>query len=327
MRDMATRGEPGVTTRRSISGGSTGAVELPVVTDLPWSGAGAALSESPMAQGLRRLRRSTTSRVGAVIVMVLILVAIFADVLAPHSPIASDQNRTFLPPSWDAPLGTDQLGRDMLSRIIHGGRVSLAVGVASVLLALFVGVPLGMLAGYYGGRIDAVVMRIMDLILAFPIYLLAILVMVIFTPTAGLIGTIKVVAAIAIVRIPIYARLVRGSVLSVKEKEYIEASRALGQQDLAVLTRHVLPNCLAPIVVTTTLGIATAIIVEATLSFLGLGTQPPTPSWGWDLKANVAFIQMSPWLAIFPGLAIFVTVLGFNLFGDGLRDALDPRLK
>ena len=151
--------------------------------------------------------------------------------------------------------------------------------------------------------------------------------MVIFTPTAGVIGTVKVVAAIAIVRIPIYARVVRGSVLSVKEKEYIEASRALGQRDLAVITRHVLPNCLAPIVVATTLGIATAIIVEATLSFLGLGTQPPTPSWGWDLKANVAFIQANAWLALFPGLAIFVTVLGFNLFGDGLRDALDPRLK
>ena len=167
----------------------------------------------------------------------------------------------------------------------------------------------------------------MDLILAFPIYLLAIILMVIFTPTAGLIGTIKVTGAIAIVRIPIYARLVRGSVLSIKEKEYIEACRALGVRDPWILFGHVLPNCLAPIIVTTTLGIATSIIVEATLSFLGLGTQPPTPSWGWDLKANVAFIQANLWLSLFPGLAIFVTVLGFNLFGDGLRDALDPRLK
>jgi ABC-type dipeptide/oligopeptide/nickel transport system permease subunit len=137
----------------------------------------------------------------------------------------------------------------------------------------------------------------------------------------------KVTGAIAIVRIPIYARLVRGSVLSIKEKEYIEACRALGVRDPSTLLRHVLPNCLAPIIVTTTLGIATSIIVEATLSFLGLGTQPPTPSWGWDLKANVAFIQANSWLSLFPGLAIFVTVLGFNLFGDGLRDALDPRLK
>jgi peptide/nickel transport system permease protein len=215
----------------------------------------------------------------------------------------------------------------MLSRLLHGSRISLAVGVSSVLLALFIGVPFGMIAGYYGGRVDSVVMRLMDLVLAFPIYLLAIILMVIFTPTAGVVGTIRIVGAIAIVRIPIYARLVRGSVLSVKEKEYIEACRALGVGNSWILLRHVLPNCLAPIIVTTTLGIATSIIVEATLSFLGLGTQPPTPSWGWDLKANVAFIQANPWLALFPGLAILVTVLGFNLFGDGLRDALDPRLK
>jgi peptide/nickel transport system permease protein len=286
-----------------------------------------AQSESPLMQGLRRLRRSHTALVGVAIVLALVVVAVFADALAPQSPTASDQTRTFQRPSWEHPLGTDQLGRDMLSRVVHGTRISLAVGVSSVLLALFVGVPLGMIAGYYGGRIDAAVMRAMDLVLAFPIYLLAIILMVIFTPTAGLFGTIKVVGAIAIVRVPIYARLVRGSVLSVKEKEYVEACRALGVRDPSILVRHVLPNCLAPIIVTTTLGIATSIIVEATLSFLGLGTQPPTPSWGWDLKANVAFIQLNPWLSLFPGLAIFVTVLGFNLFGDGLRDALDPRLK
>jgi peptide/nickel transport system permease protein len=288
---------------------------------------GAARSESPTAQALRRLRRSVTALVGSVIVAVLLAVALFADALAPRSPITSDQTHTFQRPSLAYPLGTDQLGRDMLSRIVHGSRISLAVGVASVLFALFLGVPLGLIAGYYGGRIDNVIMRVMDLVLAFPIYLLAIILMVIFTPTAGLIGSVKVVGAIAIVRIPIYARLVRGSVLSIKEKEYIEACRALGVRDLSILARHVLPNCLAPIIVTTTLGIATSIIVEATLSFLGLGTQPPTPSWGWDLKANVAFIHQYPWLSLFPGLAIFVTVLGFNLFGDGLRDALDPRLK
>ena len=225
------------------------------------------------------------------------------------------------------PLLIEGLIARMLSRVIHGTRISLMVGVSSVVLALFVGVPLGMIAGFYGGRVDLLVMRVMDLILAFPIYLLAVILMVMFTPTAGLIGIVKVTGAIAIVRIPIYARLVRGSVLSVREKEYIEACRALGVRDGWILFRHVLPNCLAPIIVTTTLGIATSIIVEATLSFLGLGTQPPTPSWGWDLKANVAFIQDNAWLALFPGLAIFVTVLGFNLFGDGLRDALDPRLK
>jgi peptide/nickel transport system permease protein len=308
-----------------IRGGSVSEAELPTVRGIGLPAV--SRSQTPLAQALRRLRRSMTALVGAAIVAVLLVVAIFADVLAPQSPIASDQHLTFARPSWDHPLGTDQLGRDMLSRIIHGTRISLLVGVSSVLLALFVGVPLGMIAGYYGGRIDTAVMRVMDLVLAFPIYLLAVILMVIFTPTAGLIGTIKVTGAIAIVRIPIYARLVRGSVLSVKEKEFIEACRALGVRDPWIIFGHVLPNCLAPIIVTTTLGIATSIIVEATLSFLGLGTQPPTPSWGWDLKANVAFIQANMWLSLFPGLAIFVTVLGFNLFGDGLRDALDPRLK
>jgi peptide/nickel transport system permease protein len=312
-----------------IRGGSVPEVELPGVAGVAgvaWSEP-AARSESPLAQGLRRLRRSATAMVGVAIVVLLLVVAIFADVLAPESPTASDQTQTFAAPSRAHPLGTDQLGRDMLSRVIHGTRISLLVGVSSVVLALFLGVPLGMVAGYYGGHVDTGVMRVMDLILAFPIYLLAIILMVMFTPTAGLIGTMKVTGAIAIVRIPIYARLVRGSVLSIKEKEYVEACRALGVRDPWILFRHVLPNCLAPIIVTTTLGIATSIIVEATLSFLGLGTQPPTPSWGWDLKANVAFIQANAWLSLFPGLAIFVTVLGFNLFGDGLRDALDPRLK
>jgi peptide/nickel transport system permease protein len=311
---------------RPISGGSVQEAGLPRLGDVAWP-APATRSESPFAQGVRRLRRSATALVGVAIVALLLVVAVFADVLAPGSPTASDQGRTFAAPSWDHPLGTDQLGRDMLSRVIHGTRISLLVGVSSVVLALFVGVPLGMVAGFYGGRVDTGVMRVMDLILAFPVYLLAIILMVIFAPTAGLIGTMKVTGAIAIVRIPIYARLVRGSVLSIKEKEYIEACRALGVRDPWILFRHVLPNCLAPIIVTTTLGIATSIIVEATLSFLGLGTQPPTPSWGWDLKANVAFIQANAWLSLFPGLAIFVTVLGFNLFGDGLRDALDPRLK
>ena len=304
--------------------GALGEAGLPLEVRAPGLRARAG---SPVREAIRRLRGSRTAVVGAAIVVALVVVALGADVLAPQSPIASDQSQTFARPSADHPLGTDQLGRDMLSRVIHGSRVSLLVGVSSVILALGIGVPLGLIAGYVGGRVDGLVMRAMDLVLAFPVYLLAIIIMIMFTPTAGLLGTVKVVGAIAIVRIPIYARLVRGSVLSIKEKEFIEACRALGARDPAIVLRHVLPNCLAPIIVTTTLGIATAIIVEATLSFLGLGTQPPTPSWGWDLKANVAFIQANPWLSLFPGLAIFVTVLGFNLFGDGLRDALDPRLK
>jgi peptide/nickel transport system permease protein len=315
------------TVEQGPSAGALGDLRVGRVGELVPDPRAVETSESPFWQGVRRLRRSRTAMFGAAIALVVVLVAAFADVLAPHSPTDSDQMQTFQQPSRAHPLGTDQLGRDMLSRIIHGTRISLAVGFASVILALVLGVPLGMIGGYYGGRIDGAIMRAMDLILSFPVYLLAIILMVIFTPTAGVLGTIKVVGAIAIVRIPIYARLVRGSVLSIKEKEYIESCRALGQRDPWILARHVLPNCMAPIIVTTTLGIATSIIVEASLSFLGLGTQPPTPSWGWDLKANVAFIQSNLWLSLFPGLAIFVTVLGFNLFGDGLRDALDPRLK
>ena len=284
-------------------------------------------SETLYAQTIRRFKRSHTAIVGLAIVILLILVAIFADVLAPYSPTANHPSEMFQTPSRQHLLGTDQFGRDMLSRIIHGSRVSLAIGLASVVLAFGIGIPLGVVAGFYGGKTDTFVMRAMDVILAFPVILLAIVIMIMFTPTAGFWGIMKVTAAIAIVRIPIYARLVRGSVLSIKEKEYIEACHALGQRDPKILIFHILPNCLAPIIVTGTLSIATAIIVEAALSFLGVGIQPPTPSWGWDLKANVAWIQQNAWLAVAPGCAIFITVLGFNLFGDGLRDALDPRMK
>jgi peptide/nickel transport system permease protein len=284
-------------------------------------------SESQFALAARRLKRSYTSLFGLGVVILLILVAVFADVLAPYSPTINSPDETLQHPSAQHLFGTDQFGRDMMSRIIHGSRVSLAVGLSSVLLAIFVGVPLGIIAGFYGGKMDTLIMRSMDLILAFPVILLAIVIMIMFTPTAGLLGAMKVILAIGIVRIPIYARLVRGSVLSIKEKEYVEACHALGQRVSKVLFFNILPNCLAPIIVAGSLSVATAIIVEASLSFLGVGTQPPTPSWGWDLKANVAWIQENPWLTLCPGFAIFVTVLGFNLLGDGLRDALDPRMK
>jgi len=284
-------------------------------------------SEALLAQTARRLARSKTALFGLAMVVLLVLVAVCADFLAPYSPTNNAPAKTFQTPNHTHLLGTDQFGRDVLSRIIHGSRISLAVGLSSVLLAIFLGVPLGVIAGFYGGKIDSTVMRCMDLILAFPIHLLAIVLIVMFTPTAGVIGTIKMTSAIAIVRIPIFARLVRGSTLSIKEKEYIEACRALGQRAPKILLWHILPNCMAPIIVTATLSIATAITLEASLSFLGLGTQPPTPSWGWDLKANVAWIQQNPWISLAPGFAICLTVLGFNLFGDGLRDALDPRLK
>ena len=307
----------------ATSGSSATAVIEPAAP-VRWAGVS---SESLLAQTARRLKRSYTALFGLGIVVLLVLTAIFADVLAPYDPVINSVDEMFQGPSLTHWLGTDQFGRDMLSRIIHGSRISLAVGLSSVLLAIFVGVPLGIVGGFYGGKVDTLIMRAMDLILAFPVFLLAIVIMIMFTPTAGLLGAMKIILAIGIVRVPIYARLVRGSVLSIKEKEYVEACHALGQHDPKILLRHILPNCMAPIIVTGTLSIATAIIVEASLSFLGLGTQPPTPSWGWDLKANVAWIQQTPWLALGPGFAIFITVLGFNLFGDGLRDALDPRLK
>jgi peptide/nickel transport system permease protein len=270
---------------------------------------------------LLRLWRSKTAVVGLAIIVLLFLVAALADIIAPYSPTQTTPSSISVP-TWQHPMGTDLLGRDVFSRVIHGSRVSVYVGVVSILLAIFVGIPLGMMAGFYGGRTDQVIMRLMDVMLAFPIFLLAIVIMVILKPS-----TMNVVLALAIVRIPILARIVRGSVLSVKENEYIEAVKALSLSQPRVLGRHVLPNCLAPIIVTATLDIGNAIIIEASLSFLGLGTQPPTPTWGWDLKQNLTLIELNPWITIFPGLAILVTVLAFNLLGDGLRDALDPRLK
>jgi peptide/nickel transport system permease protein len=270
---------------------------------------------------LQRLRRSKTAMVGLAIVVLLLLVAALASLIAPYSPTQTGPV-SISPPTWDNLMGTDLLGRDVFSRVIHGSRVSVYVGVVSIIASLLIGIPLGTIAGFYGGRIDNLIMRFMDVMLAFPIFLLAIVLMVILEPS-----TMNVVLALAIVRIPILARIVRGSVLSVKENEYIEAVKALSLSQVRTLSRHVLPNCLAPIIVTSTLNIGNAIILEASLSFLGLGTQPPTPTWGWDLKQNLTLIEINPWITIFPGLAILVTVLAFNLLGDGLRDALDPRLK
>jgi peptide/nickel transport system permease protein len=280
-----------------------------------------AAGKSLQAMAWRHMWRKQTALVGLGIIIVLVATALLADVLAPQDPTATG-GEPMSPPTWQNPLGTDILGRDMLSRVMHGSRIAIYVGVLSLVLAIFVGIPLGVIAGFYGGAVDNVIMRLMDVILAFPIFLLAIVIMVILEPS-----TINVVIALGIVRIPIYARIVRGSVLSIKSLTYIEAAKALAVRDVRLLWRHILPNCMAPIIVTSTLSVGTSIIVEASLSFLGLGTQPPTPSWGWDLKANLMILEINPWVCIFPGIAIFLTVLAFNLFGDGLRDALDPRLK
>ncbi|HXH11028.1 MAG TPA: ABC transporter permease [Alphaproteobacteria bacterium] len=270
----------------------------------------------------RRLRRSHTAMFGMGIAALVFLVAIFADVIAPYGYADMHPENMLQGPSWQYWFGTDQMGRDVLSRVIYGSRISIYVGVVSTIFGALMGIPLGIIAAYYGGVIDNFIMRLIDIWVAFPNFLLALVISVILGPSVT-----NVVIALAIVRVPTQARVMRGTALSIKENEYVQAARAVGVQDFRLLLRYILPNCMAPIIVLGTLEVATAIIVEAALSFLGLGTQPPTPSWGWDLRANVVFIEDNPWIAIFPGLAIFITVLGFNLFGDGLRDALDPRLK
>jgi peptide/nickel transport system permease protein len=272
---------------------------------------------------LRRLARSYSALWGLCMVGMLLAMAALANVIAPYGPAQIVAGGGSLEmPSWQHPMGVDLLGRDVLSRVLYSSRIAFYVGIVSIILSLLPGVPLGIVAGFYGGRIDKAIMAVMDVILAFPIFLLAIVIMVILEPS-----TTNVVVALGVVRIPIFARVVRSSVLSVKENEYIEAVRALALGQWRLLFRHILPNCMAPLIVTSTLSIATSILIESSLSFLGLGTQPPTPSWGWDLKANLVFIDVNPWIVIFPGLAIFLTTLAFNMFGDGLRDALDPRLK
>jgi peptide/nickel transport system permease protein len=281
-----------------------------------------AAGRSLQAMAWRQLGRKRTALVGMGLIVVLVLTAILADVLAPYEPTATGSGVPMSLPNWQHPLGTDMLGRDMLSRVLYGSRVALYVGVLSLVLPICAGIPLGVISGFYGGVLDNVIMRLMDIMLAFPIFLLAIVVMVILEPS-----TTNVVIALGIVRIPIYARIVRGSVLSIKALTYIEAAKALAVRDPRLLWGHILPNCMAPIIVTSTLSVGTSIIAEASLSFLGLGTQPPTPSWGWDLKAGLMILEINPWICLFPGVAIFFTVLAFNLFGDGLRDALDPRLK
>jgi peptide/nickel transport system permease protein len=271
---------------------------------------------------IRRLLRDRAAVAGLVIIVVLAAVAIFGPALTPYDPIDQSFRIKLRPPSAEHLLGTDEFGRDIFSRIIVGTRVALAVGTVPVLIALLVGVTLGLVAGYYGKAIDQVLMRVIDVMLAFPWLLLAIGIMAVLGP-----GIRNVMIAVAIVYIPAFARIVRGSVLSIKEKEYVEAARAMGQPDRRILFQHVLANAWAPIIVLATLSIGQAIIYAAGLSFIGLGTQPPDPDWGNMLSSGREYLRDAPWLGFFPGLAILITVLAFNLFGDGLRDALDPRLR
>jgi peptide/nickel transport system permease protein len=266
------------------------------------------------------LARNPTAAVAAVTLVLIVLVAIFDDALAPQTANEIDVAARLQPPSLEHWFGTDDLGRDILSRIILGASVSLQVGFLAVAIALLVGATIGLLAGFYGRWVDDVLMRIMDMLFAFPAVLLAIAVLAVRGPGSG-----NTALAIAIVYVPIFARVTRASVLGVREQVYVRASRSVGVGDWGLLTRHVLPNAAPPIIVQTSISLAFAVLAEAALSFLGLGTQPPNPSWGLMLAEGRGYIDLAWWIAFFPGMAIFVTVLCFNLLGDGLRDVLDPR--
>jgi peptide/nickel transport system permease protein len=269
---------------------------------------------------LALLARDRTASVAALVLLVIIVVAIFDETFASQGPNEQDIPNRLQPPSVSHPFGTDDLGRDILSRVILGASVSLKVGFLSVGLALVVGTLIGLFAGFYGRWVDDVLMRIMDVLFAFPAVLLAIAILAIRGP-----GTSNTIIAIAVVYVPIFARVTRASVLGVREEVYVRASRSIGASDFRLLTRHVLPNAAPPIIVQASISLAFAVLAEAALSFLGLGTQPPNPSWGLMLAEGRGFIDLAWWLAFFPGMAIFLTVLCFNLLGDGLRDVLDPR--
>ncbi|TVR68802.1 MAG: ABC transporter permease [Spirochaetaceae bacterium] len=277
---------------------------------------------SQWAEVWRRLRRNWMAMFGLAIIIVIFFTAIFAEVIAPYDYRTQNLRRIADPPSREHLLGTDDLGRDILSRIIYGARVSLQVGFVAVSISLILGGTLGALAGYYGGRLDNVVMRFMDVLLAIPSILLAIAIVSAF---GG--GLVNVMVAVGIATIPVYARIVKASVISIKEQEYIEAARAIGATDLRIILKHILPNSMAPIIVQGTLGVAIAILSAAGLSFIGLGIEPPTPEWGAMLSSGRHLIRRAPHVATFPGVAIMITIFALNLLGDGLRDALDPRLK
>ncbi len=269
-----------------------------------------------------RLLRNRLSLIGTIITIIVVLTAIFAPLLAPYDPLQLNLKDRLQPPGDVHLMGTDHLGRDIFSRVVFGAQISLQVGVVAVALGTVVGLFAGAAAGYIGGRVDTVIMGVMDAIYAFPAILLALVLVAVFGTSLT-----TVMTAIAIVRIPIFARTVRASILAEREKEYVEAARCIGQNPVWILVRHILPNTLAPLIVVTTTYFATAIVVEASLSFLGLGVPPPAASWGVMLNDGRKYMEAYPHVVIFPGAAISLTVLGFNLLGDGLRDVLDPRLK
>jgi peptide/nickel transport system permease protein len=276
--------------------------------------------ESPARRAWRRLLARKGAVVGLVIIAVFILLALFAPLITPYDPIATSWTLVRKPPSALHWFGTDDLGRDILTRVIYGARASLTAGAISVGIALGVGVPFGLLSGYRGGFIDALISRITDAMLACPFLILAIALAAFLGPSLG-----NAMIAIGVSTTPIFVRLTRGQVMNVKVEDYVEAARAMGNPRWRIALFHILPNIMPALLVQATLSIAAAIIAEAALSFLGLGQQPPSPSWGSMLNAAQRFLTNAPWMALWPGLAIFLVVLSFNLVGDGLRDALDPR--
>jgi peptide/nickel transport system permease protein len=271
---------------------------------------------------IRTFKSNKTSVVGLFMAFCVVIIALISPWISTYDPIAQDMNVQLGSPSWAHPFGTDSYGRDEFSRILWGSRVSLVVGILSVLFGMAVGIPLGMIGGYKGGRTDNLVLRFIDIFMSFPIVILGLLVLAIMGP-----GLTKIVIAIGVALTPRIARLARGSTLSIKGKEYIEAARAVGQKDGKILFIHVLPNIFGEILVMGTLWIATAIIVEASLSFIGLGVRPPTPSWGAMIRDGLDQLTNAPWLSFFPGLAIITSVFSFNLIADGLRDISDPKLR
>lgn len=268
-----------------------------------------------------RFRTNWFAVAGAAVVLVMFLVSFLAPLISPFDPAAIDAYHILLPPSFEHWLGTDDLGRDVLARMIYGARVSLKVGFVAIGIAIVIGTVVGLLAGYYSGWVDGVLMRFVDIMLCFPTFFLILAVIALLEPSIwyimiiiGLTGWMGV------------ARLVRAEVLSIRERDYVLAARSIGASDLRIIFRHILPNVMGPVLVSATLGVAGAILTESSLSFLGIGVQPPTPSWGNILSAGKEFIEFAWWLSIFPGLAIMITVLSYYLVGEGIRDALDPRL-
>jgi peptide/nickel transport system permease protein len=280
----------------------------------------AAPVESPARRALRRLLRRKGAVLGLAVIALFVMAAVFAPLIAPYAPATQDWTVVRKPPSWLHWLGTDDVGRDTLSRIIFGARASLLAGVISVCIAVGIGVPLGLTAGYLGGFVDALLSRLTDAMLACPYLILAIALAAFLGPSLG-----NAMIAIGVATTPVFLRLTRGQVMVVKVEDYIEAARAVGNPRWRIALVHILPNILPSLAVQASLSIAAAIIAEASLSFLGLGQQPPAPSWGSMLNSAQRFLSNAPWLAVWPGLAIFLTVMSFNLLGDGLRDALDPK--